>query len=180
MPERARHISHCDGKNSYMNKSETAVACPWSELDAVGSGLSVHDFLTTRVSGLMSNLKREITTAYANQFGLTLAEWRVLSVIAESGILNFGDLVTLSATDKGQLSRTIRELESRNLIEIKPGSKNSKRRIACSITKEGEALHARVIPVARQRQAEVINILSTDEKVALFSIINKLQSSLVK
>lgn len=159
-----------------MSKSvnENEVACPWSDLDPSGEGLIVHDFLTTRVSALMSALRRQVTQPYASRYGLSISEWRVLSLVAHAGTLPFGDLVVQSTSDKALVSRTIRLLEKRDLLEIVPESKNSKKKIACRITAKGKALHDEAIVIARRSQAEVICSLDRQEREALFAIIAKL------
>ncbi|PHP64788.1 MarR family transcriptional regulator [Zhengella mangrovi] len=159
-----------------MSKSvkENEVACPWSDLDPSGEGLIVHDFLTTRVSALMSALRRQVTQPYASRYGLSISEWRVLSLVAHAGTLPFGDLVVQSTSDKALVSRTIRLLEKRDLLEIVPESKNSKKKIACRITGKGKALHDEAIVIARRSQAEVICSLDREEREALFAIIAKL------
>jgi len=163
-----------------MTKQEIAGECPWSHLEPSGDGLIVHDFITTKLSTLMSALRRELTNPYASQFDLSVSEWRVLSLIAHAGTLPFGELVVQSTSDKALVSRTIRLLEQRNLIEIKPENDMAKKRIACSITPEGEALHAKVIPLARQRQAEIICELSKEEREVFYAAINKLQRAIDK
>ena len=55
---------------------------PWDELDADGTGLSVEDFLTTRLHLATNALRQAITLPYVAQFGLTMPEWRILSVLA--------------------------------------------------------------------------------------------------
>jgi len=161
-----------------MSKPETALTCPWTNLDPSGEGLVVHDFITTRLSALMTALRRQVTMPYASDFGLSITEWRVLSLVAHAGTLPFSDLVVQSTSDKALVSRTTRKLEERNLIEINPESKASKKRIACSITPDGQAIYDKAIVIARKRQAEILCTLTRDEREALFSTIEKLQHAL--
>src|SRR5690606_28804506 len=58
--------------------------CPWVDLDEQGTGLSVDDFITTLVVRTGNSLRRVVTLPYSDQFGLTMAEWRMLSVVAEA------------------------------------------------------------------------------------------------
>lgn len=161
-----------------MSESRTVPTRPWASLDREGSALSVHDFLTTRLSALMTALRRQVTMPYASDFGLSITEWRVLSLVAHAGTLAFSDLVAQSTSDKALISRTTRKLEMRNLLAINPESETAKKRIACSITPEGKALYEEVIVIARRRQAEILNSLTQDEREALFSTIEKLQQVL--
>lgn len=146
---------------------------PWDELDADGAGLSVEDFLTTVVSLASNALRRTITLPYAQQFGLTMPEWRIISVLAHAGQLRFTELVVRSATDKGQLSRTLRTLQSRQLVAIRSQSDGTKK-LDCMITRKGRALYEQVMPVARREQASMVRKLEPNERRALYEALKKL------
>lgn len=150
---------------------------PWSRLDPSGEGLIVLDFLTTRISALISALRRKLTMPYAADIGLSVSEWRLLSLIAHAGTIPFGELVEQSTSDKSLVSKTIRLLEQRKLIEIGPESETAKKKIACSITPEGQALHDKAIGIARRRQAEILCTLTAEEREAFFNSIVKLQAA---
>lgn len=69
--------------------SSAAAADPWSDLDEEGTGLTVDAFLTTLMSQVGNALRRTITVPYADGAGLTVSEWRLLSLIAHAGELPF-------------------------------------------------------------------------------------------
>lgn len=161
-----------------MKRNASPDRTPWTDPGLDGEDLVVHDFLTTRLSALMGSLRRQVTMPYASSHGLSIAEWRVLSLVAHAGILPFGYIVTQSASDKAQVSRVVRQLERRGLLATQPSSDSPRKKIDCLITPAGKTLHDRVIVVARKRQAQVISILAPTEREALFAIIEKLQASL--
>ncbi|HSV84850.1 MAG TPA: MarR family transcriptional regulator [Ramlibacter sp.] len=146
--------------------------CPWDELDRDGRELLVSDFLTTQVVTAGNALRRFITLQYADQFGLTMAEWRVLSVLAETRQMPFGELVVRSATDKGQLSRMLRVLQERGLVELR---NEAAKKVTCLVTEAGKALYDQVMPVARRRQAEMIRQLAPAERRAVYGAMRKLR-----
>lgn len=151
---------------------------PWRDLDLDGNGLSVHDFLTTRLSAVMGALRKQVTMPYARSADLSISEWRILSLIAHSGTIPFSQLVIESASDKALVSRGVQALERRGLILTRPETETARKRIACQITKAGQALHDQIITIARRRQAEVLHTLTADERAALFGILVKLRASL--
>ncbi|MBI4968231.1 MAG: MarR family transcriptional regulator [Rhodospirillales bacterium] len=149
---------------------------PWSDLDDQGTDLSVLDFLTTRLSALSNSLRRDLTTPYADQHGLSVSEWRVLSLIAHAKTLPFGILVVQSTSDKALVSRTVRLLVKRDLVSVRHEGGKSRKRLLCSITLKGKALHAKIIPIARREQARALRALSPAEREAFLSAIEKLQA----
>jgi hypothetical protein len=73
-------------------------ASPWADLDELGSGLTVDHFLTTMVSQVINGLRRTVTLPYAEAFGVTVPEWRLLSLLAHAKSLPFAELVVQSTS----------------------------------------------------------------------------------
>lgn len=149
--------------------------CPWTELDENGSGLTVLDFITVKLSALTSSLRRDLTTPYADEYDLSVSEWRLLSLIAHANSLPFGELVVQSTSDKALVSRTVRLLEKRNLVYVSYESGQSRKRLFCHITPQGQALYDQIFPIARRKHAEVLRSLTPTERENFFSAIQKLQ-----
>ena len=101
---------------SHTTPSRPAPPTPWSELDEAGSTLTVDAFITTMLSEIGNALRRTITIPYAEQFGLSVSEWRVLALVAHARRIAFSDLVVQSTSDKALVSRTLRLLENRGLV----------------------------------------------------------------
>jgi len=148
--------------------ADAAPTTPWTEVDEKGSSLTVDAFLTTLMSQVGNALRRTLTVPYAEQFGLTVSEWRVLSLVAHAGRIAFGELVIQSTSDKALVSRTLRLLESRGLVRLEPEHDKPRTKLWCAITPQGELLHSEVIPVARARQAAAIRALAPEERDAMY------------
>lgn len=148
---------------------------PWSGLSEAGDGLTVDHFLTTFMSQVVSALRRSITLPYAQQFDLTVSEWRVLSLLAHAKRLPFAELVLQSTSDKALVSRTLRLLEKRGFVEIQAEGNTPRKRLICFITAEGEALHEKIIPLARRSQAEVIRVMTPEERRVVFHALKRVQ-----
>lgn len=150
---------------------------PWSGLSAHGDGLTVDNFLTTMMSQVVNALRRSITLPYAQEFGLTVPEWRVLSLLAHAKTLPFAELVVQSTSDKALVSRTLRLLEKRGFVELQSEGNTPRKKLTCSITAAGEALHDKVIPLARKNQAEAIRIMTPQERRVVYHALKKVQQA---
>lgn len=156
-------------------------SCPWVNLSRNAANLNVEDFLTFRITRLSNALRTGLTKRYLEEFDLSLPEWRLLALIARFAPLRFSEVTTRSSMDKGQVSRTLREMAKKGLTKMKsirtPGSRAAEALAApvmVSITPKGKALYASVLPVARRRQAEILMTLTESERVALFNTLEKL------
>jgi DNA-binding MarR family transcriptional regulator len=156
-------------------------ACPWVNLSRNATTLNVEDFLTFRITRLSNALRTGLTKRYLEEFGLSLPEWRLLALIARFAPLRFSEVTARSSMDKGQVSRTLREMSKKGFVKMKairtPGTRAAEALAApvmVSITPKGKAVYASVLPVARRRQAEILMTLTESERVALYATLDKL------
>ncbi len=155
----------------------TTEASPWNQLAPDGSNLTVDKFPSTIIVQLANILRREVTTPYAEAFGLTVSEWRLLSLIARFSPLPFGDLVRLSSSDKALVSRTVRILEERGFCKLEPEPGGNRKKLVCVATESGMALNQTVMPVAQKYQLNVLNQLTPEERAGLYAGLMKLRKA---
>ncbi|MDM0045778.1 MarR family transcriptional regulator [Variovorax dokdonensis] len=153
-----------------------AVQSPWHDLDEAGSTLTVDVFITTLMSQVGNALRRTITLPYADAFGLSVPEWRLLALLAPVGRIAFSDLVVQSTSDKALVSRTLKLMEERGLVALEAEGNTPRKKVFCAITAAGLELHERAIPIARQRQAAAIRSLDPQERDAMFGALMKLRA----
>ena len=154
---------------------DDAPPCPWDGLTPEGTGLDVHDFLTTLFSHTSNGLRRAITLPYAERFDLSVSEWRLLSVLAHAGSLPFPDLVAESAADKALVSRTLQLLAKRGLVKVLTPPVGRKGMVV-SMTDEGQLLYEKVMPMAQRSQAAMILTLSAHERRTLYEVLRRLRA----
>ena len=107
----------------------------------------LEDFLPHRLSVVSARAHRLFARAYAERAGLSVAEWRVLSVLARSGDASATDVARHSAMDKGKVSRAVRSLLERRLLRRTEDRRDRRiRRLA--ITAGGRRTHAAMVPLA--------------------------------
>ena len=168
-------------KSTPRKTSSKASPSPWQHLSRNGTGLNVEDFLTFRLTRLSNALRTNLTKRYLEEFNLSLPEWRLLALVTSFSPLRFSELTSRSSMDKGQVSRTLRELTKRGLIKMKivknRGSRSTEALAApvvVAVTAAGRNLHKTVLPVARKRQVEFLMTLNESERVALYATLDKL------
>jgi DNA-binding MarR family transcriptional regulator len=161
--------------------SSKAPVSPWQHLSRNGTGLNVEDFLTFRLTRLSNALRTNLTKRYLEEFNLSLPEWRLLALVTRFSPLRFSELTSRSSMDKGQVSRTLRELTKRGFIKMKVVKNRASRStealaapVVVAVTAAGRNLHKTVLPVARKRQVEFLMTLSESERVALYATLDKL------
>lgn len=153
--------------------------CPWLEAGEQGEQLEIQDFPTFLLMRLAGATRNGVTLRYLRPHGITLPEWRLLALLARYDTLQFGEVTAGSSMDKGQVSRTLHAIHARGLVQLNAAAPGERRsplspRVEVSITPAGKALFDRILPVARQTQMGLINMMSAQERVVIHRVMRRM------
>ncbi|NKN39786.1 winged helix-turn-helix transcriptional regulator [Agrobacterium sp. a22-2] len=135
---------------------------------------STINFLSSRVLRLSNTLGLYASRRYRDEFGITLPEWRVLSVVASSEPTTAREISRNLATDKGWVGLSAESLRKRGLVNGCP-DKNDGRRILLTLTDDGRNLHSAILAVAQERQDRLATRLTKEEFETLYRCLDRLQ-----
>lgn len=166
-----------DGMRTF---EETALAKSnvrnWLRPGVDGANLEVDDFLSFRVTHLSAVLLRTSTRRYLLKYGLSLPEWRVLTMLARHGSGTTRELRDASKMDKGQMSRALLALERRDLVRRSQDATHELRH-RLEISEQGLVLYRRIMPMAQRVQATLLRRLTIEERKTLAAVIDKLNAA---
>jgi DNA-binding MarR family transcriptional regulator len=112
---------------------------------------------------------------YGKEFGVTLPEWRVLSIIALQKTTSARDISRALATDKAWVGQTVQKLEQRGLARRAEDSQDGRRTLV-SLTRQGKQVHDAIMANARRRQKRLLGSLTEDDARKLFAWLDQLQA----
>lgn len=137
---------------------------------------SLTSFLTYRLSRLQNQLNAQAIHVLHAHSDVSLTEWRILLTIHQTGPKTLSELVDLIGMDKGQLSRGIKLLLSKDyLLSVKV--EGDLRSQSLSIPPLGQKVVDEVYPVMQRRQAQLSTSLSDEELALFFAIIDRLEAA---
>jgi DNA-binding MarR family transcriptional regulator len=164
-----------------VRRTTAKAASPWVTLSRNGGNLHIEDFLTFRITRLSNALRNNLTKRYLEEFEISLPEWRLLALITRFSPLRFAELTSRSAMDKGQVSRTLQIMTKRGWVKMKAVTQRGSRSaealaapVIVSVTAKGKSFYQAVLPAAQRRQAEALETLTKQERVALYNTLGKL------
>ena len=112
-------------------------------------------FLPYQLAVASARTSRAFADRYQSEFGLSIAEWRVLAHLAQSGAVSVREIQARVDMDKSRVSRAATRLETAGFV-AKHAHPTDGRLVDLSLTEAGRALFARLVPVALAYQAELI------------------------
>ncbi|MFZ3308714.1 MAG: MarR family transcriptional regulator [Xanthobacteraceae bacterium] len=133
-------------------------------------------YLVNRVGTIIADQFGEEALA---EYGLSIAMWRVLAVLAFNGSQRQIDLADLTSTDVSTLSRLISRLMRLGLV-TRGRSASSNREVNVALSGKGGAIVSRLIPLARQYESDAIAGLSREELLVLKRCLRRAYANMKK
>lgn len=136
-------------------------------------GHDIRDLFSYRLALLARANDRDAQNHLMSNYGVTLIEWRTLGVIRALCPCTLRQLATQGFLDEGQMSRTVKLLCERGLVERRPDDSDG-RAIKLSLSEAGEALYVRVIGHVETANEETIAVLSQEERLMLMEFMQRM------
>lgn len=141
--------------------------------------LQLEKFLPYRLSVTSNLVSQAIANAYVALFNLTVWEWRVIAVIAESSGITQQEIGLLTRMDKVTVSRAAIALATRGLVERTPNPRDGRSHIL-TLSPAGAELYGHVAPKALELEARIFGQLDPADLSRLSDILARVAEAAEK
>ena len=131
-------------------------------------------FLPYRLSVASNLVSSRIANAYRKRFGLKIAEWRLIAILAETPSLTQAMLGERTRMDKISVSRAAAALVNRGLIVADTNPADGRSHFL-SLTDDGRALYAEIAPIALATEASLFAGVSTVDRATLERLLRQIE-----
>jgi DNA-binding MarR family transcriptional regulator len=135
--------------------------------------MRLHGFLPYQLFQLGQRLTLANADLQVGGHRLTVQEWKILSIIADSGPLMPSEIRRLGTQDKSTISWALRRLEVQGFV-ARAAAVGDGRSFEVALTEPGWRYYEAVAPAARRRARDVLNRLSREELAELRRLVGKL------
>lgn len=135
----------------------------------------LEDFLPYRLCVAANRVARLFSQRYAEKFGLSIPEWRVLSTVGRFGTMTPSAVGEWAAMDKVKVSRAAGSLVARGLLRQLPDPGDGRARLL-RLTRKGIALHNDVVPLAQELEDTLAQGMNRTEWLALNRALQRLNT----
>jgi DNA-binding MarR family transcriptional regulator len=142
--------------------------------EAAGAAmLRLNEFLPYRLSIASNAVSKVIAAAYAERFGLSVPEWRIIAVLHESETATQQDLVSRTLMDKVAVSRAAQSLAERDLVKREQDA-TDRRAWRLTLAGRGRALYRRIAPAALEYERRLLEPFTRQEIAAFHDMLARL------
>jgi len=137
--------------------------------------VDLNSHIPTKVAIFANRLSRSASRFYRESYGIGVVEWRLMMFIGHASATRANHICGATDLDKGAVSRSLRVLQRMGIVSVREDGVDS-RRNNVSLTAKGRALHDRMVPVALERQRELVSELTPHEVETFNRLIDRLQA----
>jgi DNA-binding MarR family transcriptional regulator len=145
--------------------------------DMPGPVLDLSSHIATKVAILANRLSRAASRYYRKRYGIGVVEWRLVMFIGQVVETRANRICSETELDKGAVSRSLAVLQRLGLVRIEEDGADS-RRNNITLTPKGRRLHDEMVPIALDRQSELVASLTQTEIETFVELIDRLQASI--
>jgi DNA-binding MarR family transcriptional regulator len=139
------------------------------------SPLRLDTFLPYRLSIASNRVSGLVAEAYSRLFALSIPQWRIIAVLGEGVPLTQLAIVSQTVMDKMTVSRAVRALVDRGVIDRAPHE--DKRSQLLALSAPGRRLYESVAPAALAMEAALLEGFSREEIATLEAALAKLEAA---
>tara|TARA_R110001599_G_scaffold353462_1_gene592935 strand:- start:33487 stop:33954 length:468 start_codon:yes stop_codon:yes gene_type:complete len=139
--------------------------------------LKLQTFLPYMLNNLAERVSSGLSGIYADEYQLSIPEWRVIANLAEHSTLNARQIVERTTMEKSKVSRAVSNLCERGLITQKRAEGDSRAK-DLTLTEEGLALYRSIVPRVLDWERELLAEMSPGEYRDLMHLLQKLGARL--
>lgn len=136
--------------------------------------MKLQTFFPYQLAQLAEAVSRSVASVYADRFGLSRDEWRILAALAEESQMQASDLVPHTSLDKMQVSRALARMEQDGLVVRQPSPEDARARLV-KPTAQGRKLYRKIVPMVQEREADLLQTLSCTERETLMRAMEKIR-----
>lgn len=138
-----------------------------------GAAFRLEDYLPYRLSVAATRVSRLLARRYAEAYGLSIPEWRVLTMVGRFGTLSPSAVGEWTAMDKVKVSRAAASLVTRGLLKQSQDPEDGRGRLL-RLTPKGMRVHQGVVPLACELEDQLAEGLNRTEWATLLKALDKL------
>jgi DNA-binding MarR family transcriptional regulator len=156
-------------------RAKAAVPHSASEAPAAEFVIDFNRYVPTVLSSLVAKLRVNANAFFPEAYGVSLAEWRILSFLQEYGPASAYDIWTKAHLDKAVVSRESAALDNKGLIKLVPIKGSARNRTEIRLSATGIALLERSFDEILRRHDNLTAGLDAKSIETFFRVVAHLE-----
>ncbi len=140
-------------------------------------GLLAEEFIAVLITTIATRLSRGSTHFYRTRWDIGMLEWRLLLVLERTDGLNGSELGNAAGLDKAAVSRSLANLQERNLVTVEQ-TRSRGRAAFAALTPAGKKTCREILSASRRRQQGLFKVFPKADNDALAATLRRFAQAL--
>lgn len=149
---------------------------PDTKTDITSPDTDLKSLLTFRLARLQNNLNTHAGHLLKTHSDLSLAEWRIISIIHNLQHTTPTQLRQEAVMDKGQLSRNLKRLVEKNYVHTTASEADARQQNLC-LSQHGQNVYQDLLPQMRQRQHDLVKNVAPEDMAVFNRVLTQLSTN---
>ena len=136
--------------------------------------IELERFLPYRLNVVAEAVSRSLSKIYADQYGISVPEWRVIATLGQYKRMTAKDIGAHSRMHKTKVSRAAAQLAAKGLLARQPNDQD-KREAHLTLTGKGIAVYREIVPHALSFAENIFEGVSGEERALLEELLQRLE-----
>lgn len=137
----------------------------------------VSDHIAYQILTVSQRMGAVLSKQYADEFGISIAEWRTMTMLNDLGEGTAAQIVSITPMDKVAVSRAAASLVERGYIERKQ-REDDRRSAMMRLSPEGQKICDAINKRAFQRDKLMMSSFTKEETAEFFRLLEKLNMAI--
>jgi DNA-binding MarR family transcriptional regulator len=137
-----------------------------------GTPIDLDHYVPSFITTIANKWSSSSSELYRRKYDIGIVEWRLMALLANEPWIQASRVDAVVGMDKAAVSRGVRPLEQRGLIQTRPNEVDPRRK-EMALTPEGRKLHDKIAALALARQEQLLCELKADERRVLLDILRR-------
>jgi len=146
-----------------------------NKTDKLTDDFTLEDFIPYRLAVLAKSVSTAFSKTYAERFGISIPQWRVMAAIGREPNCTASSIVEHAAMDKVQVSRAVSGLVQMGHLKSKIDYKD-RRNAVLSFTEQGQRIYNKIVPTGREFESKLMSVMDKEELENIDHLLKKLTS----
>lgn len=166
-----------------MNTTEKVVKSMRGKSDAAtragSSGFLLQEFFPYQVRVFYRAVSESIEHIYKSLFGLSVSEWRTMTVLGPDGRMSGSEIVEASSMHKVNVTRAVKKLKQSGYLRQDVNGEDRRMHVL-GLTREGREVYRSLIPQVLEAEQLLLNGVTREERETLTRIMAKIRANAEK
>jgi DNA-binding MarR family transcriptional regulator len=137
--------------------------------------LDLDVYIPAQLTYIAGKIQSGASAVYRPIYGVGITDWRIMALLASEPWIRATRICQATGLDKAAVSRSVRDMQEMALVEVHLDPADQRRQ-CIALTRKGLAHHDKIVHLARQREAHLLQDFSDEERRVLLDFLARLQT----